>query len=324
MGAQICRHRSEETGGWCHVPQLMRATCDTNACSRCLPACSIRHRSLDCGTDGRDRRVQCTAQSPVVIALDVTPSMDHWPDMLWCKLPGFCEELQKYLPDPNIAFAAVGDVGGFNGPLQITDFAEGAALDEQIQKLALAGGDGLCGCTEAYCLAAYFCVHRMDFPDALHKPFLFLSADERPYAVVGGEPDGSNVARFLGGEAQAAISTAQVFQQLCHKYEVLVLHQTPPHKFWVKQSGLTAEELGDEIRSDWAALVGAERVLPIVDCKVVADVMLGAVALVRGVRSLDTFNLDMDMRGVAPQRQNKVCKALSALAEAVQVPLKER
>merc|ERR1712166_1215617 len=286
MGAQICRHRSEETGGWCHVPQLMRATCDTNACSRCLPACSIRHRSLDCGTDGRDRRVQCTAQSPVVIALDVTPSMDHWPDMLWCKLPGFYEELQKYLPDPNIAFAAVGDVGGFNGPLQITDFADGAALDEQIQKLALAGGDGLCGCTEAYCLAAYFCVHRMDFPDALHKPFLFLSADERPYAVVGGEPDGSNVARFLGGEAQAAISTAQVFQQLCHKYEVRVLH--------------------------------------IVDCKVVVDVMLGAVALVRGVRSLDTFNLDMDMRGVAPQRQNKVCKALSALAEAVQVPLKER
>ena len=193
---------------------------------------------------------------------------------------------------------------------QITDFADGAALDEQIQKLALAGGDGLCGCTEAYCLAAYFFVHRMDFPEVLHKPFLFLSADERPYAVVGGtlcfavchsclpcgvtlslspvrghsvslslslslslcpchchsvsvtvtlslslslclchcqsvschcqvggEPDGSNVTRFLGGEAQAAISTGQVFQQLRHKYEVLVLHQTPPHKVWVKQSG---------------------------------------------------------------------------------------
>ena len=112
----------------------MRATCDTNvtrtnlsttdpfwpqACSRCLPTCSIRHRSLDSSTDGRDRRVLCTAQSAVVIALDVTPSMDHWPDMLWCKLPAFYDELQKYLPVPNIAFAAVGDVGGFNGPLQV-------------------------------------------------------------------------------------------------------------------------------------------------------------------------------------------------------------
>ena len=53
---------------------------------------------------------------------------------------------------------------------------------------------------------------------------------------------------------------------------------------------------------DWCSMV-----------QVMVDVMLGAIALVRGVRSLDTFNLDMDMRGVAPQRQNKVSHCVPAM-----------
>ena len=63
--------------------------------------------------------------------------------------------MQGYMEDPSICFAAVGDANSDQAPLQITEFAEGSAIDNQLSKLWLEGGGGGQH-YETYELAAYF------------------------------------------------------------------------------------------------------------------------------------------------------------------------
>jgi len=49
---------------------------------------------------------------------------------------------KNYLPDPIISFAGVGDSYTDKAPLQVAEFRQGSALDDEISKLYLEGGGG--------------------------------------------------------------------------------------------------------------------------------------------------------------------------------------
>ena len=61
----------------------------------------------------------------------------------------------------------------FAGPLAVTDFAQGAALDAAIKLIGLGGGVGPMRAHESYQLLAWYYLNCVDFPNA--RPSLIPS-----------------------------------------------------------------------------------------------------------------------------------------------------
>lgn len=87
-----------------------------------------------------DPQVVCAAQTPIVLALDISGSMSEWPRVFYDKMPMFYGSLvmQGYVPDPAVSFAAF--AGGKQ--LQASEFGQGVAIDGIIKKMWLCGGGG--------------------------------------------------------------------------------------------------------------------------------------------------------------------------------------
>eukprot|EP00696_Hemimastix_kukwesjijk_P005920 gnl/Hemi2/17532_TR5794_c0_g1_i1.p1 gnl/Hemi2/17532_TR5794_c0_g1~~gnl/Hemi2/17532_TR5794_c0_g1_i1.p1 ORF type:complete len:307 (+),score=96.20 gnl/Hemi2/17532_TR5794_c0_g1_i1:91-1011(+) len=262
-------------------------------------------QSLHPQCDPKNRSLTCANQNPVICCVDVTGSMGDWAKIIFDKLPMFYGQimLQGYLTDPAISFCAVGDAsrGCGEAPLQITEFASGTALDAELGRLWLRGGmDGGGNLHESYELAAYFYAKKCTFSNVAprSKPFLFLTGDEAYYDMVKAE----QVQRILGDTIPADASTAQIFEELRARFHVFHIHKAYADANWDAQAV-----------AGWERVVGAERVLKLTDPKAVVDVMLGAIAVVSGARSLDRYFGDMRGRGQTDARVNEVQHALERL-----------
>jgi hypothetical protein len=104
-------------------------------------------------------------------------------------------------------------------------------------------------------------------------------------------------------QVDQSFRTSDVFTLLRDQFEVFHLHK--PYFDPVADAANVAA---------WEALVGRERVLHLDQPKAVVDVVLGAIALVAGARSLDRYNDDLTRRGQDATRVAIVDKALGALA----------
>jgi hypothetical protein len=67
-----------------------------------------------------------------------------------------------------------------------------------------------------------------------------------------------------------------------------------------------------QIMKQWTETIGEERVLKIENPKACIDVMLGAISISSGNRSLDTYLEDMKVRGQTSKRIEEVAKALKS------------
>ena len=77
------------------------------------------------------------------------------------------------------------------------------------------------------------------------------------------------------------------------------------------------EAYSDEVILDnWSELIPEEQILRVEDPKNAVEVMLGAMALARGVFDLPQFEADMKKRRVAKKRRDDVLAALNSFAEA--------
>ena len=104
----------------------------------------MRQRSLhaDCSPVGKT--LTTASNCPIVLAVDVTGSMGNWSKVMYDKMPMFYGQLltQGYAEGPDICFAGIGDATTDQAPLQVTKFAKGIDIDEEIKKLWLEGGGG--------------------------------------------------------------------------------------------------------------------------------------------------------------------------------------
>jgi len=71
------------------------------------------------------------------------------------------------------------------------------------------------------------------------------------------------------------------------------------------------------ILKDWKKLLPSERILILQHPKAIVDVMLGAVALARGKRTLDEYVADLKKRGQDEVREKEVVFALKPFAESL-------
>jgi len=173
--------------------------------------------------------------------------------------------------------------------LQITEFGQGKEIDQLISKMVLyrsGGGND----HESYELAAYFYLNHCEIANSEY-PFFFITGDE-------GYWDSFShlvVKEFLGKDINSgSIDAFQVWQLLKEKFNV----------FLVKKKYRQKEII------QWNKALGEERVLDIEHPKAVMDIILGAIALTTGSRTMDTYIKDMKEREQTKERIDEVCKAL--------------
>jgi len=251
--------------------------------------------------DPLNRTVISRHKSPVIVAIDVTGSMGNWTKIIYDKLPMFYGQImmQGYLEDPAICFAAVGDANSDEAPLQVGEFCQGANLDDWIAKLWLEGGGGGQN-HETYELAAHFFNEKVIFDGACDKPFLFFTGDEGLYPMVLGE----HVMAFIDDSNYDVenMATEDVFRLLRRKYHVFLLHKP-----------FFDAELDMVLKGKWEAVIGGEHILELKDPKSVIDVMLGAIAMVSGTRTMESYITDLEGRGQTEERKLEVRRALAGL-----------
>lgn len=227
--------------------------------------------------DPKGARLATDSKNPILVAVDVTGSMAHWPAEIFDRLPLLYQTLSQYREDVALSFAAIGDATCDRHPLQVTDFARGAALDERLAALWGEGGGGG-GARESYELYAWFVQNRVSTPEA-EKPFLIIYGDEGFYPEVCPK----QVRHYVGASLEGPVSSRAVFQDLLARYEVYLLR---------KSYGSAAEDA--RIKEQWADALEPQRIIPVKDEQRAVDLALGLVARAWG--RFDDFEENMKAR----------------------------
>lgn len=212
-------------------------------------------------TDPRGKRLESLSPNPILVAVDVTGSMAHWPREIFDRLPLLYQTLSQYRQDVEISFAAIGDATSDRFPLQVTDFGKGAELDERLAALYGEGGGGG-GAKESYELFAWFVQNRVSTPEA-EKPFLIIYGDEGFYEKVNAK----QVQHYLGGELEKGASALEVFRDLNERFDVYLLR---------KSYGNAAEDAA--IKAQWVEALDPQRIIPVQDEQRAVDLALALIA----------------------------------------------
>ncbi len=243
----------------------------------------------------QDESLKSAGRTPIVFAVDVTGSMGEWVKIIYEKFPMFYGQLnmREYAFDPTVSFCAIGDAECSKVPLQISNFSSGLDIDLNITKLFLEGGGGG-NLRESYELAAYFYLEKciLNFHEF---PFLFITGDEAFF----NEVTIKNVQKTFGNKISQNMNSREVFKTLKDKFNIFHLRKKFDDDN--KEKGMYRQ---------WSDTLGHERVLQVTCPKACIDVILGAIAITTGSRTLSQYVEDMLERGQSAERIEEVTTAL--------------
>lgn len=225
------------------------------------------------------RKLSTESTTPLVVAVDVTGSMSSWPAEIFDRLPLLYQTLSQYRPDLEISFAAIGDATSDSYPLQVTDFAAGVSLEDQLNAIYGEGGGGG-GRRESYELFAYYLLTQTRAPNA-ERPYLIIYGDEGFYPEVAS----SQLRYYLGGRERRNRDSLEVFGALCEAWNVFHLR---------KPYGTPGSTHDAEIQAQWAQAIGPERVVELPSAERAVDLALGLIA--RGWGHYDDFEENLNAR----------------------------
>jgi hypothetical protein len=214
--------------------------------------------------------------NPIVVAVDVTGSMQTWPAEIFDRLPLLYQTLSQYREDVEISFVAVGDAVSDKFPLQVTDFRKGLGLEEALNAIYGEGGGGGTS-QESYELLAYSLLYKARVPEAA-RPFLILYGDEGFYDKV--QP--AIVRALFGDDLREPIDSRQLWKAVAESWNVYHLRK-PYHGQQEKQ-----------IRAQWEDVLGKERVIQLDDVSRAVDLGLGLIA--RSWGHFEDFEKNMSAR----------------------------
>lgn len=217
-----------------------------------------------------------TSQSPnpLIVAVDVTGSMQRWPAEIFDRLPLLYQTLSQYRPDLEISFVAVGDSKCDRWPLQTTAFANGFDLDTQLKALHGEGGGG--DIPESYGLFAWWVHTHVKTPNA-DRPFLIIFGDAPMHPTVSeGE-----VRHYLGDEIAQPVDSIGTFRQVSRSWNTWFLRRPGGSK-------------DDQTDKQWASAIGGQQVVHMDDEQRAVDYAMGLVA--RSWGHFDDFKTNMNAR----------------------------
>jgi DNA-directed RNA polymerase subunit RPC12/RpoP len=235
--------------------------------------------------------ISSASPNPLVIAVDVTGSMQRWPSEIFDRLPLLYQTLSQYRPDLEISFAAIGDAKCDRWPLQCTTFTKGFELEQELKALYGEGGGG--DIPESYGLFAWWVNTHVRTPNA-DRPFLIIFGDAPMHAKV---PEGE-VRHYLGDEIGQPVDAIAAFRQVSRTFNT----------WFLRRPGGTK---GDEIDKQWASAIGGQQVVHMDDEQRAVDYAMGLVA--RSWGYFDDFKTNMSAR----QDDGKV-RSLASRVEAIE------
>lgn len=263
------------------------------------------HPSLDPGglnvRESRDS-AEHPESNAIIISLDVTGSMGKVVRGIHRDLPRLHELLlgHKFLPDPQILFAAVGDATCDRVPLQVGQFESDNRMDQNLENLILEGGGGGQK-TESYELTLYVAA-RHTAADCMEKRqrkgYLFIIGDETAYPVV----KRAHVRRHLGNDPQVDIPLEQITAEAGEKYHIFFIIPGGA------QHGADAEVVGF-----WRKLLGPEHVLKLDDPADTSECIAMTIGANEGVITLDQVRQDMIKRGIIASVIDRILKSITGL-----------
>lgn len=273
---------------------------------------AMGRRSIHKDINPYERSITSNAESPIIVALDVTGSNIEFAHIVYDKAPMLYGQIEQkgYLKDFDICFCAVGDAYCDRAPLQVCDFKKGIELDEELKKIFLEGGGGG-QLMETYELAAYYFTHFCDMPNA-KLPFLLMIGDEAPYPTL----ESSILEDVVGKKVQSDIDTRIVLEDALNKFQGNVFYFQNPY------CGRPVESRAEtkRVNQEWKQYFGPgneEKVISIYEEKSIVDIILGVIAMVSRARNLQTYKLDLINRGQTKTRIASVDKSLGDFTTAI-------
>jgi hypothetical protein len=247
------------------------------------------------------KRISTDSPNPLIVAVDVTGSMASWPAEIFDRLPLLYNTLSQYRPDMEICFAAIGDAAVDRWPLQVTSFASGFDLEQQLGALYGEGGGG--DAPESYGLFAHWVNTHVEIPNAKEPPFMIVFGDitmhektprEQVKAVLGDNDLG------LGDHDSIA-----AWQQLGKRWNTWFLRRPTGSK-------------GDTVDKQWARAIGKQKIFHIQDEQRAVDYAMGLVARAWG--NFDDFKNNMLARQT-PEKVGEVSKPLALICPRCGAPI---
>jgi hypothetical protein len=217
------------------------------------------------------KRIKSDSRNPLIVAVDVTGSMANWPFEIFDRLPLLYNTLAQYREDLEIGFAAIGDAASDRWPLQVTEFAKGYDLEQQLHALYGEGGGG--DAPESYGLFAHWVEHHVTTPNA-SLPFLIVFGDAPMHAtiprdqiakLIGNEPTGQGFWDKLLGQSGPGLDALATWRRVSRQWNTWFLRRPTGRK-------------GDEVDTQWAQAVGADHIFRIDDEQRAVDYAMGIVA----------------------------------------------
>jgi hypothetical protein len=213
----------------------------------------------DVGLTDPRKNISTQSPNPLVVAIDVTGSMQTWPFEIFDRLPLVYQTLSQYRADLELTFAAIGDAGCDRYPLQVTDFASGFGLESRMKALYGEGGGG--DAPESYGLFAYYMLHHARLPELEEQPFLILFADAPMHKKV----PAAQIKHFLGDPEAKDADAVECWQELSKLWNIWFLRRPGGKK-------------GDDVDRQWAQAIGAQKIVHMTDEKRAVDYALGLIA----------------------------------------------
>jgi hypothetical protein len=235
------------------------------------------------------KHISSKSKNPLIVAVDVTGSMQSWPFEIFDRLPLLYNTLAQYRDDLEISFAAIGDAAVDRWPLQVTDFATGFNLERHLNAIYGEGGGG--DAPESYGLFAYWLNTHVSVPNA-ERPFLILFGDVDMHESV---PSGQ-IRHVLDDDVAQDQPSIQMWNQVARNWNAWFLRRPGGRR-------------GDHIDEQWTKALGAQRVVHMDDEQRAVDYAMGLIA-----RSWGYFG-DFRKNMAARQDEAKISELEKALDE---------
>ncbi len=211
--------------------------------------------------------------TPVIVALDVTGSMNRIADViaregLGTLFTGILD--RKPVSDPHVMFMGVGDANCDRAPLQVSQFEADKRIIEQLTQLWLengGGGNDFESYNFPWYFAAFHTVH-----DSMEKRgkrgYLFTVGDEEaPRDLTRAQ-----IKRFVGAELEAELTTREMLELAQRSYDVFHV---------VIKEGDYARRAFKSVERSWRDLLG-QRVIMLDDHRALAETIVSAIEVAEG------------------------------------------
>jgi hypothetical protein len=206
----------------------------------------------------------------------------------------------KYISDPQICFAAVGDATCDRVPLQVGQFESDNRMDENLENMILEGGGGGQN-TESYELMLYVAARHTatDCWDKRQKKgYLFIIGDEMAYPNVSA----AQVAHLIGPELQTDLPLDQIVAEAKQRY----------HVFFIVPGG-ASHGRDPAILNFWERTLGPECVIVLQDPAETSECIALTVGLTEGAVDLPSARQQLEQRGVLARTIDSITNALHSL-----------